>query len=127
MTVIDGVTNATATVAAGSVPQAIAVNPADERYQSMIGRTIVLPLIGREIRIIADTLQRTLNTIKEQTDSLKDFVSHASHELKTPLMSLSAVMDAGQKTGNHEKTFASAKEILKNINNLFETLLFTIL
>jgi signal transduction histidine kinase len=85
-----------------------------------------VPLSGPaddEIRIIGETLQQTLMTIKEQTDSLKDFVTHASHELKTPLMSLSAVMDAGQKTGNYEKSFISAKQILHTINNLFETLL----
>ncbi|MCX6822747.1 MAG: HAMP domain-containing sensor histidine kinase [candidate division SR1 bacterium] len=85
-----------------------------------------VPLSGPdddEIRIIGATLQQTLTTIKEQTDSLKDFVTHASHELKTPLMSLSAVIDAGEKTGDHSKTFSSAKNILQNINKLFETLL----
>jgi signal transduction histidine kinase len=38
-------------------------------------------------------------------------------------MSLSSVIDAGQKTGDHGTTFSSAKRILHNINNLFETLL----
>ncbi len=33
---------------------AVAVNPEDERYQSLIGKKIKLPLIGREIPIIAD-------------------------------------------------------------------------
>jgi valyl-tRNA synthetase len=33
---------------------AVAVNPADERYQDLIGKTILLPLTGREIPIIAD-------------------------------------------------------------------------
>ncbi|MDY7025171.1 MAG: valine--tRNA ligase [Pseudomonadota bacterium] len=33
---------------------AVAVNPKDERYQSLIGKTITLPLVGREIAIIAD-------------------------------------------------------------------------
>ena len=85
-----------------------------------------IPLSGPdddEIRIIGATLQQTLTTIKEQTDSLKDFVTHASHELKTPLMSLSAVIDAGEKTWDHGKTFSSAKNILHSINKLFETLL----
>ena len=85
-----------------------------------------IPLSGPdddEIRIIGATLQETLTTIKEQTDSLRDFVTHASHELKTPLMSLSAVIDAGEKTWDHSKTFSSAKHILQNINKLFETLL----
>ena len=33
---------------------AVAVHPDDERYQHMIGKTITLPLVGREIPIIAD-------------------------------------------------------------------------
>lgn len=33
---------------------AVAVNPQDERYQDMIGEYLVLPLVGREIPIIAD-------------------------------------------------------------------------
>lgn len=34
--------------------QAVAVHPDDERYQDLIGKTIKLPLVGREIPIIAD-------------------------------------------------------------------------
>ncbi|WP_029935595.1 valine--tRNA ligase [Thiomicrospira pelophila] len=34
--------------------QAVAVHPEDERYQALIGKTITLPLVGREIPIIAD-------------------------------------------------------------------------
>lgn len=33
---------------------AVAVNPTDERYSGLIGQTLVLPLIKREIKIIAD-------------------------------------------------------------------------
>ncbi|AUC60921.1 valyl-tRNA synthetase ValS [Cyanobacterium sp. HL-69] len=33
---------------------AVAVNPTDERYQDIIGKTLTLPLVGREIPIIAD-------------------------------------------------------------------------
>lgn len=34
---------------------AVAVHPDDERYQDMVGKTLVLPLVGREIPIVADT------------------------------------------------------------------------
>lgn len=34
---------------------AVAVNPEDERYAHFIGKTITLPLVGREIPIIADS------------------------------------------------------------------------
>ena len=35
---------------------AVAVNPKDERYQHLIGKTLTLPILGREIPIIADEL-----------------------------------------------------------------------
>ncbi|HEC2156817.1 valine--tRNA ligase [Staphylococcus delphini] len=33
---------------------AIVVNPDDERYQDVIGKTVILPIVGRELPIIAD-------------------------------------------------------------------------
>ena len=33
---------------------AVAVNPEDERYQDIIGKTLILPLVGREIPVVAD-------------------------------------------------------------------------
>ena len=33
---------------------AVAVNPNDERYKSMVGRTLILPLVHREIPVVAD-------------------------------------------------------------------------
>ncbi|GGB28156.1 valine--tRNA ligase [Virgibacillus dakarensis] len=33
---------------------AIAVHPDDERYQHLIGRKVILPIVGREIEIVAD-------------------------------------------------------------------------
>ncbi|GAA4062104.1 valine--tRNA ligase [Amphibacillus indicireducens] len=34
---------------------AIAVHPKDERYQHLIGKKVILPIVGREIEIVADT------------------------------------------------------------------------
>ena len=33
---------------------AVAVNPNDERYKDIVGKTLILPLVGREIPVIAD-------------------------------------------------------------------------
>ncbi|MBQ3869571.1 MAG: valine--tRNA ligase, partial [Clostridia bacterium] len=33
---------------------AVAVNPEDERYTHLVGKTLILPLVGREIPVIAD-------------------------------------------------------------------------
>ncbi|OGY25543.1 MAG: valine--tRNA ligase [Candidatus Woykebacteria bacterium RBG_16_43_9] len=35
---------------------AVAVNPTDKRYKELVGKTVTLPLMGREIPIIADSL-----------------------------------------------------------------------
>ena len=35
---------------------AVAVNPKDKRYKKLIGKTLILPLINREIKIIADNM-----------------------------------------------------------------------
>ncbi|ADD02024.1 valyl-tRNA synthetase [Thermoanaerobacter italicus Ab9] len=34
---------------------AVAVNPDDERYKDVVGKTLILPLVGREIPVIADS------------------------------------------------------------------------
>ncbi|MBV1695655.1 MAG: valine--tRNA ligase [Hyphomicrobiales bacterium] len=33
----------------------VAVHPDDERYKALVGQTVILPLVGREIPIVADT------------------------------------------------------------------------
>src|SRR4051812_29190108 len=38
---------------------AVAVNPGDERYAHLIGQTAILPLVGRELAIIADDYVKT--------------------------------------------------------------------
>jgi len=35
---------------------AVAVNPKDKRYKKFIGKTLILPLVNREIKIIADSM-----------------------------------------------------------------------
>ena len=34
---------------------AVAVNPEDDRYKHLIGKTLILPLVGREIPVVADS------------------------------------------------------------------------
>ncbi len=34
---------------------AVAVNPKDERYKDAVGKTLILPLVGREIPVVADS------------------------------------------------------------------------
>ncbi|MCC6464154.1 MAG: valine--tRNA ligase [Planctomycetes bacterium] len=53
---------------------AVAVNPADERYQADIGKTLLLPIIGREIPIIADeTVDKDFGTGAVKVTPAHDF------------------------------------------------------
>ncbi len=35
---------------------AVAINPKDKRYKALIGSTVILPVINRELKVVADTL-----------------------------------------------------------------------
>ena len=35
---------------------AVAVHPEDDRYKHLIGKKLILPLVGREIPVIADVM-----------------------------------------------------------------------
>ena len=37
---------------------AVAVHPDDERYRHLVGRHVVLPIVGRQIPIVADEIFR---------------------------------------------------------------------
>ncbi len=76
-----------------------------------------------EIRIIANAFQKSLNIIKEQTDSLKDFVSYASHELKTPLSTIRGLVDLSTKTKTIETVWPKIKKTLTEMTDLLDTLL----
>ncbi len=38
---------------------AVAVNPKDERYKDIVGKTLILPIVGREIPVVADDYVET--------------------------------------------------------------------
>jgi signal transduction histidine kinase len=76
-----------------------------------------------EIRIIAGSFQKSLDIIKEQTDSLKDFVSYASHELKTPLSTIRGLVDLSTKTKSIEISWPKIKKTLTEMSDLLDTLL----
>jgi valyl-tRNA synthetase len=50
----DHITVATTRVETMLGDTGIAVNPADDRYKGLVGKTAILPIIGREIPIVAD-------------------------------------------------------------------------
>ena len=85
-----------------------------------------IPITGPEndeIRMISSSLQSSLDAIKQQTDALKDFVSYASHELKTPLMAMHASLAVAEKTKHYESLIVHQKAQLYRMDELFEQLL----
>lgn len=66
---------------------AIAVNPKDKRYKNLIGKKVILPLVGREIPIIADKrvdMKFGTGAIKvTPAHSLTDYEIGLKHKLKS--------------------------------------------
>lgn len=76
-----------------------------------------------ELRQISFAINSSLDTIQQQTNALKDFVSYASHELKTPLMAMSTNLDLVEKTQDFSSFLIKQKSQLKRMHELFEKLL----
>lgn len=51
-------------------------------------------------------------TISDQISSMKDFVSHVSHEFKTPLMVLQSTSDIAEKSGDMTGVIPQYKKIV---------------
>jgi len=76
-----------------------------------------------EIKILANAMNDSLQKIHNQTNALKDFVSNASHELKTPLMVISSEIDLALKSKDYSSSLKKIKIHLKYVDNLLEQLL----
>jgi valyl-tRNA synthetase len=67
---------------------AIAVHPDDDRYKNMIGKTVILPLDGREIPIIADSYpdpEKGTGAVKiTPAHDVNDFEVGERHDLDRP-------------------------------------------
>lgn len=99
---------------------AVAVHPEDERYQHLIGKTIILPLVNREIPIIADEyVDREFGT-----GAVKITPAHDPNDFEVGLrhkLSSIAVMDREAKmnelAGKYQgmERYAARKEIVKDL------------
>jgi valyl-tRNA synthetase len=69
---------------------AVAVNPADPRYTDIVGKTVILPLVGREIPVIADDYVKTdfgTGVVKiTPAHDPNDFEVGKRHNLPSPSM-----------------------------------------
>lgn len=82
-------------------------------------------IIGREddeINILASKINTMTDRINKQTLALKDFISNASHELKTPLMSISSEIDYSLKAKKYKEWMENIKSEIWNFSNLLDEL-----
>ena len=72
-----------------------------------------------EIKLLAESINYAMNKINIQAKSLKNFISNASHELKTPLMEILCKADKI----NEKEIKNDIIESVHNMNNIVESLL----
>ncbi len=102
---------------------AVAVNPKDSRYQKLIGKNAILPIVERELPIIADALV----DIDFGTGALKITPAHDSVDFeigqKNHLPTIGVIDEKGRMINTPEKyiglTVANAREeVVKDLHNL---------
>lgn len=102
---------------------AVAINPDDKRYKKFIGKTLILPLVGREIKIIADSMV----DMKFGTGAVKvtpahdsnDYILGKKHNLKfINIMNYDGTLN--YEAGKYETMdrFEAREEILKDLRKI---------
>ncbi len=103
---------------------AVAVHPDDLRYQELIGKTVVLPLVGRKIPIIADGI---LVDPKFGTGVVKVTPAHDHNDYATGLRHSLPMINIFTETayvnengGPYQglERFAARKKVLEDLKNL---------
>lgn len=101
----------------------VAVHPEDERYKHLIGKTVILPIVGREIPIVADDyvdMEFGTGVVKmTPAHDPNDFEVGNRHNLERILvMNEDGTMNA--KAGKYEgmDRFECRKQIIKDLQEL---------
>ncbi|KIL46224.1 valine--tRNA ligase [Jeotgalibacillus campisalis] len=99
---------------------AVAVHPEDERYKSLIGKSVTLPIIGREIPIVADDyvdMEFGSGAVKiTPAHDPNDFEIGNRHNLERVLvMNEDGTMNEQAGTYNGMDRFACRKQITKDL------------
>lgn len=84
-----------------------------------------------EINILANTLNKSFTHIKDQTQTLKQFITDVSHEFKTPLMVIDSHIDLYEKKKEKELISEEDTQVLlkkvkgktADLNSILETFL----
>ena len=102
---------------------AVAVNPKDERYKGLIGRILILPLVNREIMIIADDLvDREFGTGAVKVTPAhdpNDFAMGRRHNLEfVNILRPDAVLNDNAGRFKGMDRFAGRKAVVKALDEL---------
>jgi len=85
----EGITIATSRPETIFADVAVAVHPDDERYKALIGKNVIIPIIGREIPVIADTYpdpEKGTGAVKiTPAHDANDFEVGQRHKLESPI------------------------------------------
>lgn len=101
---------------------AVAVNPNDDRYKNLIGKSVILPLMNREIPVVADELvEMDFGTgavkVTPAHDPI-DFQIAQNHnlEFKKVIDETGKMKDVGKYSGMER--FTCRKEVVKDLESL---------
>jgi valyl-tRNA synthetase len=100
---------------------AVAVDPTDERYTAMVGKMLTLPLVGREIPIIADEyVDKAFGTGCVKITPAHDFNDYAvGQRHKLPMLSImtleAKIVDDAPEAYRGLDRFAARKKIVADL------------
>ncbi|RKQ37918.1 valine--tRNA ligase [Oceanobacillus halophilus] len=102
---------------------AVAVHPKDERYQHLIGKTVILPIVGREIEIVADEyvdMELGSGAVKiTPAHDPNDFEIGNRHDLKRILvMNEDGSMNENAQGYKGLDRFECRKQIVKDLQDM---------
>lgn len=102
---------------------AVAVHPKDDRYKHLIGKTVILPIVGREIKIVADDyvdMELGSGAVKiTPAHDPNDFEIGNRHNLERILV-MHEDGSMNEKAGKYEglDRFECRKQIVKDLQDL---------
>lgn len=79
--------------------------------------------IDDEINIVATAIDTMKRKLDKQIQSIRDFVSHVSHEFKTPLMVMRSDIDLAQKTKEYDELIEKNMQSVQQMQTLLDGLL----
>ncbi|MCX7747672.1 MAG: valine--tRNA ligase [Clostridia bacterium] len=102
---------------------AVAVNPGDERYKHLVGKTVVLPLMNREIPIIADSyveMEFGTGVVKiTPAHDPNDFEVGLRHQLpQIRVMNDDASMNENARQYQGMDRYEARRQIIEDLRNL---------